>query len=121
LGWQIDDTKKLSQTIAWDKSNIPYNIVLIDNTRDYRAMNYRYFLSFYNKKLLNVDNYSQAKSLYLIYDKIEDLNNKDLNIWEIKSFLNFNQNPDLLTTEIESKIAKFWQIPGGPKVYRLDK
>lgn len=61
-----------------------FNLVLIDETHDYRAMGFRYFLELKGNKALEVDDYANADAVYVIspYRQVDVVN---IPIWEIHS------------------------------------
>jgi 4-amino-4-deoxy-L-arabinose transferase-like glycosyltransferase len=122
LGWQLKDIKQVSQVISQDVGNTPYNIVLVDSTRDYRAMNYRYFLKHFNTNVKSIDQYSGIDTMYLISND-EQIEGKELLIWEVQSFLEGNcyLEPEKEFESLKPLITKTWHFPGGPWVYKLEK
>jgi len=60
------------------------NVALLDDTRDYRASNYRYFLEVTGVNLLDFDQYPEAQVLYVVstYEQKDLLTNPT---WEIQS------------------------------------
>jgi len=106
-GWNIDDVKRIAQQIAQKCPEKGYNIVLVDATKDYRAMNYRYFLEILGCPPLGTENYPQAEILYVISpDEIGDF--EALDMWEIKSLG-------------ELEVVGERKVEEGPWVYKLIK
>jgi len=122
LGWQIDDIKKLAEEVSSDAKR-PYNLILLDDSKDYRAMNYRYYSEITGNPPVNELNYTGIKTIYLIVNK-QDLQQLDLHIWELESFIgrqiNNLQNPQD-TAIITDKIVKSWDYRGGPWLYKLQR
>jgi len=122
LGWQIDDVKKISGDVAYE-ANQPYNIVLLDDTKDYPGMSYRYFLEMTSHPPANELNYNGVKVLYII-SQYEDLSKVNLEVRELETFagqkINNLQNSDD-TAIITEKIVKSWNYQGGPWVYKLQR
>lgn len=123
LGWQIDDIKKVSQIIAEDAGTKTYNVVLLDDTKDYRAMNYRYFLEMANARISDVSNYNDIEVLYLIslheQSQIANLETREIETFLGKRMSGFKDQADYLLLAQTTK--KQWYFPGGPWVYRLEK
>lgn len=125
LGWTISDTRKLSSVIAEDIGKDAYNIVLLDETKDYRAMQYRYFLN--NTNIYSYNDYS-PEILYLITQWDKD-NIKTLELGELILFFMDDEvtrklakmNPEENARFLETKIIKSWYFPNGPYVYKLHK
>ncbi len=121
LGWTVNNTKKLSQTIAEDVGESSYNIVLLDETKDYRAMQYRYFLD--NTNIKDYGEFNDPETLYLIsqwdYQNLENIELRELEIFFNTALMRMNaqQNAEFL----ETKIIKSWYFPNGPYVYKLHK
>ena len=106
-GWNVDDVKSLARQIAQKCPKRGYNVVLVDATKDYRAMNYRYFLEILGCPPLSTENYPEAEILYVISpDKIGDF--EALNMWEIKSLG-------------ELEVLEEKKAEGEPWVYKLIK
>ena len=108
FGWQLDDIEATSQKIAQDIGpTTAYNISLLDDTHDYRAMNYRYFAELSNTNLLPQDSYQDAQVLYLITTRPEfDL--ETINVWEIQSFPG-------------KTITKQWELDTNLWMYKIEK
>jgi len=121
LGWQIDDIKRVASDISNDIGSQTYNILLLDDTKDYRSQNYRYFLESMPTPPVNELNFSGVGTLYII-SQYEDLNKLDLHVWELETFvgqeINNLQNPED-TAIITEKIIKNWKYPGGPWIYKI--
>jgi len=91
-----------------DKHNYPsFNLVLIDGTHDYRAMNFRYFLELNGKKALDVNDYSNAVAVYVIspYPQVDVTN---IPIWEIKSTW-------------PSRETEKWEFKDSENIYKIEK
>lgn len=109
LGWQIKDVRQVATVIAADTAGKLYNITAMDSTRDYRAMNYRYFLEVEGVTPLPITNYAEAECLYVVAEQpIDDVS--EITTWEIQSFLGAGV-----------KKTKEWKFDGGPWVYRLER
>lgn len=105
LFWNIEKVKMLSSKIHQDIDNPKFNIVWISLVKDYRAMNYRYFLEVMGKKPLEPEEYPEAEVLYIVVEDM-DVNPVDYPIWEIQSFG-------------KAKIEKIIKTENGPIVYKL--
>lgn len=122
LGWTIDNSKYLSSEIAKDVNldTKSFNIVLLDETRDYRAMQYRYFLT--DAGVRNYDDFD-VDIVYLI-SQWDYRQLKDIELRELEQF--FGLPLMKMTTKentefLESKIIKEWKFSNGPFVYKLVK
>lgn len=84
-----------------------FNLVLIDDTHDYRAMGFRYFLELKGKKALGVNNYSQAKIVYVIspYPQVDVVN---IPVWEI-------------TSTWPSRETEKWEFKESENIYKIEK
>lgn len=103
-GWQISDIKRTSQTIAdrvqpGDK----YNLVLLSETGDIDAQNYRYFLETTDTPPLKVEQRGETEILFVINEDQEIENVADSPIYEIVVF------PNKATKEV-------YTIPDGPEI-----
>ncbi len=123
LGWQIDDVKRVSEIIAEDAGQKAYNVVLLDDTKDYRAMNYRYFLEISGTRIVSSDNYASPDVLYIIAVN-PDLNSPEIETREIETFLG-KRVRDMQAGEnssyLSKKVTRQWQFSGGPWVYRIER
>ena len=90
-----------------DNSHQQVNVALLDGTRDYKAMNYRYFLDLNQAGILTVADYPQTQILYVVspYQQPEVLSTP---VWEIQSLL-----PAQLTSQ--------WQLPNIANVYKIER
>ena len=90
-----------------DKHGYPdFNLVLIDDTHDYRAMGFRYFLELQGKKALGVDNYKAAQAVYVIspYPQVDVTN---IPVWEIKSTW-------------PSRETEKWEFKDSENIYKIE-
>jgi 4-amino-4-deoxy-L-arabinose transferase-like glycosyltransferase len=84
-----------------------YNLTLLDDTKDYRANAFRYFVTIYGGSPLGIDSYPQTEVLYVISPyKQENVLNEE--IWEIKS---------LKPAELKAT----WELEGQENVYKIIK
>jgi 4-amino-4-deoxy-L-arabinose transferase-like glycosyltransferase len=83
------------------------NLALIDGTRDYPAMNVRYFLTVKGVSLLNIDQYPQTQILYVVspYNQTDLLEQP---MWEIQA-----PQPATLT--------QTWQLPNVSNIYKIER
>jgi len=121
LGWQINDIQNVASDISTDAGSQTYNILLLDDTKDYRSMNYRYFLESMPTPPVNELNFSGVNTLYLI-SQYQDIGKLDLHVWELETFI--GQEVDNLqrpedTAIITDKIRKQWHYDGGPWIYKI--
>jgi len=107
LGWNVRDIEALSRKIYQDIDTTKFNLVWISPVKDYRAMNYRFFLEKFGRKPLDVENYEEAEVLYVMVEGV-DVDPVDYPIWEIQKFG-------------KSRIDKIIKTEGGPTVYKLVK
>jgi len=92
-----------------DKYNYQnYNLTLLDGTRDYKAMSFRYFLELYNGKPLGVDKYPQTNILYVISPYKQENDVADNPIWEINS---------LQPTEL----IDVWEFDDSENIYKIKR
>jgi 4-amino-4-deoxy-L-arabinose transferase-like glycosyltransferase len=106
----LNSVKQTSQFIEKDiKANQhqQVNLALLDDTRDYRAMNYRYFLELTEVDLLDIDEYPQANTLYVIspYQQTEILENPT---WEVQSLK-------------PAQLTQTWQLEGLANIYKIER
>lgn len=107
LGWSVRDVEGLARKIYKDVETDKFNLVWISPVKDYRAMNYRFFIEKMGKKPLSEENYSEAKVLYVIVEGVK-ADPVDYPIWEIQKFG-------------RGKVDRVIESEGGPKVYKLVK
>lgn len=83
------------------------NLALIDGTRDYPAMNFRYFLTLTGTKILAIDQYPQTQILYLIspYPQTEILAQP---MWEIQALL-------------PAEVVESWEWPDRENIYKIKR
>jgi len=107
LGWDVRDVERLSEIIYEDVGQEDFNIVWISPVKDYRAMNYRFFLEKMGKRPLGVENYDGAEVLYVI---VEGVNVDPVNYetWELSKFG-------------KAKVVDVIRVERGPVVYKLRK
>lgn len=102
--------QKTSQFIAKDidqNKHTNYNITLIDGTKDYKAMSFRYFLELNDTKPLSISEYPETDILYVVSPyKQEDVANHP--IWEIESLL-------------PSKVTKTWEFHKTENIYKIER
>ncbi len=123
LGWQMDDMRYVSKVIASDAGSKPYNIILVDDTKDYRAMSYRYFLSLLSTPVKDIGEFEIVDTVYLITQyQYPDV--KQLETREIEAFLNVqisSYDNERLKDLLKEKIINQWYFEDGPWVYKLTK
>ncbi len=83
------------------------NVALLDQTRDYTAMNFRYFLTLLHVPLLNIDQYPQTQTLYVVspYEQTNLLNEP---MWEISAVL-------------PATVSATWQLPNIGNIYKIER
>ncbi|HEX7017338.1 MAG TPA: hypothetical protein VF209_00310, partial [Patescibacteria group bacterium] len=104
LGWTIADIKRTSQTIADRvKPGEKYDIVLLSETKDIDAQNYRYYLHATNTPPVNIGEHGDIETLFIIDEEKKVANVTDLPIYIIVVF------PD-------KEPAEVYNVPGGPEI-----
>lgn len=93
-----------------DKNNHQnYNLSLLDDTRDYKAQSFRYYLEVFGAKPLGLGDYPQTKILYVIspykQNPQEILSHP---IWEIRSL-----GP--------AELISIWEFEGSENIYKIKK
>lgn len=106
----LANVKKTAQFISQDIEVNNYqqvNLALIDGTRDYPAMNFRYFLTLEGFQPLPIDAYPQTQILYLIspYRQTEIL---DQPMWEIQALL-------------PAEVVATWEFPDRENIYKIKR
>lgn len=104
-GWNALGIKKAASLIKSDLTNRPYNVVMLVDAEN-QGHPLRYLLGSLSNKPLPIDKYNQAKDLYVITEP--GLNLKNVNLWEINSFGDYNIN-------------KSWNIQNGYLLHKLSK
>jgi 4-amino-4-deoxy-L-arabinose transferase-like glycosyltransferase len=117
---RVDVVKQVATFIGDDVKNDSYNIVLLDETNDYRAMNYRYFLQDFNNIPDGISQFSDVKFLYII-TQYSDLKDAELEIWEIETFVGSDYKEARLLPATENRIINSWKFENGPWVFKLKK
>lgn len=106
-GFQIERAKGIAKIIAQDVNKERFNLVWVSPVRDFRGMNYRYFLEVFGKPAEDYINYTDIETLYVILEG-DNLELKGLSFWEIESF-----GPAI--------IEKKWELDPTTKIYKLKK
>ncbi len=106
----LANVKKTAQFISEDIRLNNYrqvNLALIDGTRDYPAMNFRYFLTVKGIEVLGIDQYPQTRILYLIspYRQTEILQQP---MWEIQALL-------------PAEVVESWEWPDRENIYKIKR
>lgn len=106
----LANVKKTAEFISGDIKTNNYqqvNLALIDGTRDYPAMNFRYFLTLKRAPLLGIDEYPQTQILYVIspYKQIGILEQP---MWEIQALL-------------PAEVIEIWESTGRENVYKIKR
>jgi len=113
LLWQngnLANVKRTAQFISQDIEANNYqqvNLALIDGTRDYPAMNFRYFLTLEGAEILPINQYPQTQVLYLIspYPQAEILGQP---MWEIQALL-------------PAEVVETWEWPDRENIYKIKR
>jgi 4-amino-4-deoxy-L-arabinose transferase-like glycosyltransferase len=108
-GWTISDMKNVSQTILERVSEgEQYNLVLLSETGDIDAQNYRYYLHVSDKPPVPLDKRGEVDTLFIINEDRKLSKVVDSPVYEIVVF------PDKEPKEV-------YTIPGGPEITVLKK
>ncbi len=108
-GWTIDDMKRVSQSIYQRvEAGEKYNLVLLSESRDLNAQNYRYFLTTTDRPPVPTEERPRVEKLFIINEERQAEDPTDLPIYEIQTF------PDKEPIEI-------YQIEDGPEVIVLKR
>lgn len=110
---QAGNLKQVKATAELIKQDIEVNnydkvnVALIDGTRDYPAMNFRYFLTVQKAPILGIDQYPQTQILYLIspYQQTDVL---ALPLWEVQALL-------------PAEIIEVWESTGRENIYKIKR
>ena len=82
-----------------------YNLTLIDETRDYRAQAFRYFVEVYGGKPLGEADYPQTQVLYVVSPYIQtDILSREN--WEVSSLK-------------PASLVQAWEFTGSENIYKL--
>lgn len=106
----LSSVQKTAEFISEDIKLNDYrqvNLALIDGTRDYPAMNFRYFLTLTGVEILSYDAYPQTQVLYLIspYRQTEILNQP---MWEIQALL-------------PAEVVATWEFSNRENIYKIKR
>jgi len=105
--------RNVKQTVNFIKEDIQanqhqqVNLALLDDTRDYRASNYRYFLELEHSALLKFDQYPDTQTLYVISPYLQPAV-LEAPQWEIKAL-------------IPAKVIDKWEQLDSDKIYKIDR
>lgn len=102
--------KKTSQFIVADINNHHYqnyNLTLLDGTKDYKAMAFRYFVEMAGAKPLGIADYPKTQTLYVIspYEQPDILSEP---MWEITSIF-------------PATISAKWQFKTSENIYKIER
>lgn len=98
--------KRVAENILPHVSSDRYNIALLSESKDYKGMNYRYFLEVTDKPPTSHDDYQNLGQLVVI-DELKLPDPLSVNIYEIEA-------PKLTT------ITHTFSLPDGPTIYVLE-
>lgn len=84
-----------------------YNLTLLDGTRDYKAMAFRFFLTKIGGRPLGIGDYPQTQVLYVISPYIQ-ANVMSESIWEISSLQ-------------PATVSASWQFPDSENIYKIER
>jgi len=104
--FQIQRSKTVAQTIANDVGDKKFNIALVSPTKDFMALNYRYFLEIFGKQPEDYGNFNDIDILYVI-EETKWINPEQLDLWELGTFGPFIN-------------AKDWTFDFQIMIYRLE-
>jgi len=109
IGWRIDQINQVSQSIYQKvKPGEKYNIVLLSETGDIDAQNYRYFLTTTDRKPVTTEHRGEVETLFIINEDRKLAKVTDSPVYEIVVFP--QKNP-----------SEIYEIPGGPEITVLRK
>lgn len=109
IGWTIDQINNVSQSIYQKvKPGEKYNLVLLSETGDIDAQNYRYFLTTTDRKPVTIEHRGEVETLFIINEDRKLIKVTDSPVYEIVVFP--NKNP-----------SEVYDIPGGPQITILRK
>lgn len=109
IGWTINQINQVSQTIYQRvKPGEKYNVVLLSETGDIDAQNYRYFLTTTDRKPVTIEHRGEVETLFIINEDRKLKKVVDSPVYEIVVF------PNKTPSEV-------FEIPGGPEITILRK
>lgn len=107
IGWTIQDIKRTSDTISQRlKPGEKYDIVLLSETKDIDAHNYRYYLSTTDHPPVSIQEHGDIDTLFIINEEKKLPKVVDSPIYIIVVFP--NKEP-----------AEVYNVPGGPEIMVL--
>ena len=103
----VEKTAKFILEDAKANQYSAYNLTLIDETRDYRAQAFRYFVEVYGGKPLGEADYPKTDILYVVspYRQTDILSRQN---WEISSLL-------------PASLIQTWEFTGSENIYKLER
>jgi hypothetical protein len=108
-GWQITHVRSTSQKIIDSLSGIDtYGLVLLSESKDLYAQNYRYYLYALGKPPVNPENTAEAQALVIINENQPDINIATSPIYEIATYPS-------------KKLTRQYIIEGGPTIMIVEK
>jgi 4-amino-4-deoxy-L-arabinose transferase-like glycosyltransferase len=106
----LNSVRKTSEFIVDDINEHEYkdfNLALIDDTRDYKAMSFRYFVELNKVKPLWVDSYDKTDILYVVspYIQTDILNHPS---WEIQAIK-------------PARVIQTWEFQKSENIYKIER
>jgi 4-amino-4-deoxy-L-arabinose transferase-like glycosyltransferase len=84
-----------------------FNLTLLDGTKDYKAMAFRYIVEKFGSRPLGIDAYEQTQVLYII-SPYRQSNVLGETIWEINSLK-------------PATVSATWEFPDSENIYKIEK
>lgn len=108
-GWTIDDMRRVSQSIYQRvEPGEKYNLVLLSESKDVDAQNYRYFLTTTDRPPVPTEERDQVETLFIINEERAVKDPTNLPVYEIVVFP--NKEP-----------LEIYQIEDGPEILVLER
>jgi hypothetical protein len=108
-GWQISDVRRTSEKIISELGDIDsYALVLLSESKDLYAQNYRYYLYALGRPPVSPELAAQAQAIVIINENQPDIDLKTTPIYEIATFPS-------------KDIANLYTIEGGPTIMVLKR
>jgi 4-amino-4-deoxy-L-arabinose transferase-like glycosyltransferase len=103
----IDNYQRVANDIAAQIGTGKYNLALLSESKDYKGMNYRYFLNVSHFPTANIDDYSNLSKLVIV-DELRVADPLKVQIYEI-------QQPQM------DRLVNVFEIPQIARVYIYEK
>lgn len=106
-GPTLDSFRRVAEDISAQIGQGKYNLTLLSDSKDYRGMNYRYFLGVSNRPPAGYDDYENLDELVVI-DELDVPDPMQVKIFEI-------QHPQM------KKLVNEFKVPNGPRIFIYQK